>query len=137
MSILIKRPYTLVSILLYLFTAFSVAGNVEKGIKLYEKKEFQEAFQIIKVEAEKGNAEAQFYLGKMLNRGEGTKRNLQEAVYWYQKGASQGNPKAMYNLAYLYAYGEGVEKNPKKAVELYSQAAEKGLPMAQYNLSLM
>ena len=126
MSILIKRPYTLVSILLYLFTAFSVAGNVEKGIKLYEKKEFQEAFQIIKVEAEKGNAEAQFYLGKMLNRGEGTKRNLQEAVYWYQKGASQGNPKAMYNLAYLYAYGKELKKTLKKLLSYIHKQQKKG-----------
>ena len=124
-------------VFLCLVAPFATSGDLEKGIALSKEKRYGEAFPLIEKEARQGDAKAQFYLGKMYDFGEGTKKDLKKAIYWYRQGASQGNPKAMYNLAYLYAYGEGVEKDLKKAVELYSQAAKKGLPMAQYNLSLM
>ena len=118
-------------------TSFAFSGELEKGIGLYDQKQFRAAFPLIKKEAGKGNAEAQFYLGKIYDYGKGTSKNIEKAVYWYQKSSSQGNPKAMYNLAYMYSHGEGVEKDLQKAFELYSQAAQKGLPMAQYNLALI
>ena len=124
-------------IFLCLVTAFARSGDLEKGIALSEAKQYGEAFPLIEKEARQGNAKAPFYLGKMYDFGEGTKKDLKKAIYWYRQGARQGDPKAMHNLASLYVRGEGVEKDFKKAVELYSQAAEKGLPMAQHNLSVM
>ena len=72
MSLLRKRYYFLLSILLLVLIPLAQADNLEKGISLYNEKLFSKAFPIIEEEARLGNAEAQYYLGKMYRRGEGT-----------------------------------------------------------------
>lgn len=57
--------------------------------------------------AEMGNADAQFYLGRIYQEGEreeagaykGVERNLDEAVKWLSKAAAQGHERAAAALA--------------------------------------
>ena len=137
MSSLKRRVTLFLAIFLCSSGLLAIAGNLEKGITLYDTKKFNEAFPLIEKEARQGNAKAEFYLAMMYDYGNGTKQNTKKAVYWYKKSAAQGNPKAMYNLAYMYSHGTGVETDSKKAFELYQQSAEKGIPEAQFNLALM
>ena len=48
-------------------------------------------FEETKIEAEKGNAPAQFNLGLMYDNGRGVPKDEAEAVKWYRKAADQGD----------------------------------------------
>ena len=93
-------------------------------------------FSRIKTLAEKGNAEAEGYLGSFFAKGKGVQKDLDEAVRWYRKAALHGDAKAQCALGNCFADGEGVARNPEDAAKWYYQAAKQGLAIAQYNLSL-
>jgi len=88
-------------------------------------------------EAESGNADAQFNLGAMYDKGEGVTKDLAEAAKWYRQAAEQGLAVAQSNLGSMYANGEGVQKDSIEAVKWYRKAAEQGYAKAQKTLGFM
>ena len=62
---------------------------------IYEKKvdlqSTDELYQLIRTPAERGNAEAQYYLGEMYLIGNGVSKNDREAMNWLRKSAKSGN----------------------------------------------
>ena len=86
--------------------------------------------------AEKGDAKAQFRLGRCFQLGLGVSKNQGNAITWYTKAAEQGYPKAQYNLAYYFEKGLGVSQSYEKAFEWFAKAAEQGLAHAQYKLGV-
>jgi len=85
--------------------------------------------------AAKGDAEAEFVLGKAFYTGNGVPQDYAKAFDLYQKSANQGFAKAQNNLASMYGKGEGVKADPKAAAEWYRKAAEQGSVYAQINLA--
>jgi len=75
------------------------------------------------------DAEAQYELGKMLER-----RDAVSAVEWYRKAAEQGHAEAQYNLGLMYTYGDGVVQDAVEAVAWFRKAAEQGHAQAQRRL---
>ena len=57
--------------------------------------------------AERGDAEAQFQVGRAFDRGLGVATNATDAAKWYLRAAEQGHTKAQNNLAALYEEGRG------------------------------
>ena len=96
----------------------------EKGISLEEMTE----------KAEKGDTDAQYFLGTFYLSVVEEEKNQQKAVYWLQKAADGGNAEAQLKLGMMYAMGQKIPKDEKKAVSLVMQAAEQGFPMAQFLL---
>jgi TPR repeat protein len=87
----------------------------------------QEDVDLAKINAEKGNPEAQYHLAMMFDTGSGVKRNPKEAEKWYKKAVLQGHVGAEYYLAKMYsADTSGVGKNEEEALRLFKSAAEKG-----------
>jgi TPR repeat protein len=84
-----------------------------------------------------GNADAQFELGSIYDRGDGVGQSYPTAIKWYEKSASQGNKYAQNNLGYIYHFGKGVSKDYKKAIKLYNQAISQNYDKAKYNLAQM
>ena len=89
--------------------------------------------------AEKGDAAAQFRLGRKIERAPasvvgGLEKKWQESVRWYRKAAEQGYTRAEYLLGVSYAIGLGVAENRLEALRWYRKAAEKGYSPAQYAL---
>ena len=78
------------------------------------------------VKAEQGNAESQYHLGVMYQRGDGVFRDYNEAVKWYRKSAEQGLPQAQYNLGLMYEKGESVFHDVELAHMWFSLASSKG-----------
>ena len=76
--------------------------------------------------AERGEIEAEFYLGYLLANGQFTVKDDGEAVRWYRKAAEKGHAAAQYNLGWMYANGRGVPKDDAQAVAWFRKAAEKG-----------
>ena len=67
--------------------------------------------ELLKILAEKGDAEAQLNLGYCYDMGKGVAEDKAEAVKWYRKAADQGDTQAQYNLGVCYCNGDGVTQN--------------------------
>ncbi len=93
--------------------------------------------RIFRERAERGDAKAQFSLGKIYFRGQGVPRDYSEAVRWYRKAAEQGDSKAQNNLAFVYSQGLGVPRDYAEAVRWYRRGASQGDMRAQYGLGFM
>ena len=74
-------------------------------------------------QAQDGNADAQYAVGRILHRN-GIEA---QALVWYERAAQQGNAKAMNNAAVLYAEGKTVPHDLERACA-YFEAAAKKLP---------
>jgi TPR repeat protein len=94
------------------------------------------SFQLNQSKANQGDANAQFTLALLYEKGAGTPQDTRYAIYWYTKAAEQGHVNAQYYLGklYMYGYGEEVRQNPKLAVYWLTKASEQGLFQAQYVL---
>jgi len=84
--------------------------------------------------AQKGDAEAQFSVGTMLENGEDVLVNKVKARKWYVKSAAQGHSKAQFNAASMYLYGDGGPKDTDKALDWFTDAANKGILRSQLGL---
>ncbi len=82
--------------------------------------EKEDSFEIDKMAAERGDAEAQNRLGHRYYHGQDTEQNVQKAFYWYQKSAEQGCEAGMQHLAEYYEK----EKQYKEAAKWYRQYVE-------------
>jgi hypothetical protein len=89
----------------------------------YDRANFATSLQVWKPQAERGDPQAQVYVGEIYEKGLGTTPDYQQAAFWYQKAADQGFAHALADLAYLYEQGLGVEKDPVKALNLYRKSA--------------
>jgi TPR repeat protein len=94
-------------------------------------------FQSHKEKAEQGDAEAQYNLGLMYDKGQGVVQDYKKAVKWYRKSAEQGYAMAQSNLGFAYGQGQGVVQDNKEAVRWYRKSAEQGDAWGQYNLGVM
>jgi TPR repeat protein len=90
----------------------------------------------LEVSAAKGDAEAQFKLGRMYGKGEGVPQDGVQAVAWFRKAAEQGHAKAQNGLGVMYGIGQGVPQDWVQAVAWFRKAAAQGEPMAQCNLGV-
>lgn len=91
----------------------------------------------LKERAARGDAEAQFQLGRAYFRGEGMPKDEKKAFEWTEKSAQQENADAMTNLGFFYTQGIGVEKSEAKAVEWFRRGAEEGSATCKLNLGLL
>ena len=112
-------------------------AQFQQGYTAYQAGNYAQALRLWQPLAQKGNAEAQFALGLMYDKGQGVVKNDRQAAAWYQKAANQGHADAQLNLGLMYANGWGVAKNYQQAAAWYQKAADQGNADAQYNLGLM
>jgi TPR repeat protein len=85
--------------------------------------------------AERGDPEAQNYLGIRYESGDGIAQNTQKAAYWFRQAAEQGFPESQFRLGELYAQGNGVPQDARLAAEWWQQAATQGNVLAQSSLA--
>jgi len=97
-----------------------------------ERKEFAET----KLKAEKGDAEAQHRLARLLDSGRGTKKDAAEAAKWCRRSAEQGYAEAQYSLAQTLRLGDGVIPDMKEAFQWYLKAARQGHVDSEHSLSV-
>lgn len=70
---------------------------------------------VVRAAAESGDAELQYFLGRMYVNGQGVPQSHQEAVKWYRKAADQGYADAQSDLGVMYANGQGIPQNDAEA----------------------
>ena len=96
--------------------------------------------------AERGDADAQYYLGSLNYVGHGVAedpedygipQNYELAVMWFQKAAEKGYTPAQHNLGVMYYFGQGVPQDYTWAASWCRKAADQGHIDAQYTLGIM
>ncbi len=107
----------------------------EDGVRKVEIKD-RSGVEAIRRAASLGLPQAQFYLSKMYEMGEGgVDKDLPEARRWTERAANGGDPRAMHNLALFYFKGQGGPKNSAMAATWFRKAADHGLVDSQFNLA--
>lgn len=102
------------------------ATEFNKGQKAYQAKNYQEAFTLYQIAAEKGLPQAMHNLAVMYYKGEGVKKDLKKTFYWYKAAADKDFPNAMASVGVLYYYGWGTEKNAQEAFKWVKNGVDKG-----------
>ena len=96
------------------------------------------ALVLLQDAAAAGVPSAQVNLGKMLENGGATQRNLPAAISWYEKAADQGSIDARLRLMDLYYFGtESMAPDFAKALPHVKAAAAAGNATAQNLLGTM
>ncbi len=95
---------------------------------------------------ERGDADAQFYIGSLYFEGHGVAedpedyvipQNYELAVTWFQMAAEKGYAPAQHNLGVMYYFGQGVSQDYARAASWCRIAADQGHVDAQYTLGVM
>ena len=86
---------------------------------------------LLKKNAESGNAEAQFYYSSNFKR---YKKRSGHSLKWLLKSAEQGFAFAQYRAAMCYASGDGAPIDSKECLKWLLKAAMQGMVSAQQNL---
>ena len=120
--------------------SISACNGRSEGIAAFNKHDFVTALRILEPLANKGDAEAQYLLGKMC----AVVTDQAKSIEWFKKSSEQGYAKAQAYLGIWYLKGLNVAQDKVKARELLQKAfstlkemAEKGDPESQYILSAL
>lgn len=92
----------------------------------FDRSDYRTALNIWLPLAEKGDKEAQTYVGEIFEKGIGQQADYAAAAQWYQKAAEKGYPRALMNLGFLHEKGLGVPQDPGLAVNYYRKASGLG-----------
>ncbi len=108
-------------------TAPAWAG-FDEGEGAYDRGDYATALREWRPLAEQGNANSQFFLGVMYDKGQGVRQDLREAARWFRKAAEQGVAEAQFFLGFIYGKGLGVPQDYAKAHMWYDLAASRFPP---------
>jgi TPR repeat protein len=90
-----------------------------------------------RINAARGDAQAQYRLALLHERGVEVERDRDTAAKWYRRAAEQGHARAQFKLASYYRQGRLNGVDLAEAKRWYAQAADQGLARAQYNLGVL
>lgn len=83
------------------------AQSLERGWDAYLAGRYAEAWRELRPLAERGNADAQYYVGTMTQHGHGARAHARRGAEWYDKAGRQGHAPAQFALGFLLYYGGG------------------------------
>ena len=99
--------------------------------------DYKRATEAYQLAAEQGDANGQYNLGLIYEKGKGVPMDFDKAQALYFKAADQGHAQAMVQLAGLYFNGQDGPRNEQQALYWYKKAADLGDREALYQLGLM
>jgi len=109
-------------------------ANIEQAV---DRGDLPVVFNALLPFADEGDAQAQYLIGRMYDRGEGTTQDFEKAGRWYGKAHDQGHQKAWRPLSEIYKSGVGVPTDPAEALAWHRRAADKGDVEAKVRLGIL
>ncbi len=94
--------------LIAVLIAGSAIADRNSALRAYQQRDFATAIKEWQTLADTGDAEAEYRVGMMYERGEGIPVQPKQAANWYRKAAEQAYSHAQIALGMLYAKGQGV-----------------------------
>lgn len=136
---IVKRTRYMLFILaaLLAFSQGVLAQSYDAGKRAYDRGDFAGALEQWRPLANKGHAEAQYWLGHMYFMGEGVRQNDAESLRWFRRSAEQGDEGSMGALGMAYWEGWGVRENLILAYKWMLLAAMQGDPGSRAVLDLL
>ena len=119
-----------------LYCSAAVAG-LKEGYDALSRKDYATAIKEYRPLAERGDAEAQYRIGRLYEFGNGYPKDQAQGIAWIRKAAAQNHADAQQELGVIYATGDGVKQDNVQAVAWFRKAATQGDATAQYNLGLL
>ena len=110
------------------------ADPVQSGVS---RGDFDIAVRFFRQAADKGDAVAQFNLGRLYSQGRGAPPDPAQAAIWYRKAAEQGHAEAQARLGEALFKGEGVARDKAEAIKWYRAAAAQGNLTAAIDLAAL
>lgn len=110
------------------------SDEVQAGREAYRNQDYKAALKELMPLAEKGNMNAQYYMGLMYANGDGVPKDPEEAERWFMKFSEQLGMGAKFNLGVMYYQGKSVPQDYQKAIDWFKRAAADGDAEAQFNL---
>jgi uncharacterized protein len=101
------------------------ASQLRKGLSAFKRGDYTAAGALLRLPAERGNAEAQSVLCFLYTYGRGVPQSYREAAFWCHRSAGQGSPQGQYQLGLLYNKGHGVPENFVQAYKWLNLAASR------------
>ncbi len=99
--------------------------DYNKALKLYDKKNYNDALPLLLSLAKKGHMEAQRKCGYIYYNGLGVEVDLKEALHWYEN-AAYIDTNLQFLCGEMYYKGEGCSQDNDKALYWYLLAAKRG-----------
>jgi TPR repeat protein len=106
--------------------------------RTWAETEFKEGkFHYIRSKAEKGDAQCEYQLGLIYERGDHGLRSDYEAHKWFLRAAFQGVADAQAKVCEFNREGRGIPRNDEEAFRWCRKAAEQGHAVSQARLAEM
>ena len=103
-----------------------VAGDTEKDVS---------PLALQRAKALRGDANEQFILAGMYERGEGAPQSYDDAAEWYKAAADQGHAAAQFFFGAMHGSGRGVKRDYPAAVMWFGKSAAQGYREALYPMA--
>ncbi len=140
-----KKLFTLLILCASLLAGMPAFADLADGVDAYKKGDYETALRELRPLAEKGDADAQVYLGMMYQSGFGVAKDDSKALKWYGLSAEQGNIAADFALWLIDEAKNGFDKGVdayykgdyETALNKFSPLAEQGDSSAQFFLGLL
>ncbi|OGW64536.1 MAG: hypothetical protein A3H49_10075 [Nitrospirae bacterium RIFCSPLOWO2_02_FULL_62_14] len=114
-----------------------LGGAPESSKDEVQKDRSVELAAYVRLNAERGEARAQYHLGLMYLNGKGAPQDHEQAVAWIRRAAEQGFASAEAFLGSMYLEGFGLPQDYAQALVWLRKGAEKGNAYAQLKLGQM
>ncbi|MGE0642581.1 MAG: caspase family protein [Nitrospira sp.] len=89
---------------------------------VHDRADYGTALKVWMNAAQRGDPDAQYYVGVLYEKGAEGQPNYAGAANWYRQAADRGNRRAAINLGRLYEQGLGVEKSDREARKWFAKA---------------
>ena len=127
------RTMALAASLIALAGAMPATADVKAGVDAWSRGDYRKAVEIWRVDANAGDADAEFNMGQAYRLGRGVPVDLPMAEGWFRKAALQGHVEAITNYG-LTLFDEGKRS---EAVPWLEKSVARGEPRAQMVLGTM
>ena len=125
---MINRSFKNAKIIFILFLlSFCInvfAGDIEKGLKLFKKQEYEKALPYFQKPVAQKNPDVQAALGYMYREGLAVPKDIQKAFDLFLESARQNNPRGQYGMGTMYDLGLIVKQDKEKAFKWYKWIQE-------------
>jgi len=116
------------------FISTAAFAGLEDGIKAFEQKKYEQAFEEFSYLSDENNNIASYHLGLMYENGLGVEPSLETAAQYYLKAYNSGNTLAASKLGRFLIEGKGIDKNIDDGLNLLKTAGRTGDKDALYTL---
>lgn len=123
MNIFKNTRYVFIFIFFFLFSFSIYAGNIEKGLDFFQKKQYEKAMPYLEESHAITDPRVQAALGLMSRDGLGVEKDHQKAFHLFLESARQNNPRGQFGLGTMYYKGNFVKKDKEKAFKWTRYAA--------------